>query len=574
MALFSDGGDGGGGEAMTIGAGHDPAERAATGDVAAFAELVQAHQAMAFGYALAILGDFHLAQDATQEAFVAAYCGLPGLRDRAKFAGWLRGIVRHQCYRVLRRRRESPLGEEARDLLPAPGPTVAEEVEDREAVRQLLATIAALPEALRAITVLFYLEGRTQREVATFLSLPLTTVNNRLHAARRRLHERRLMTMAETFKQHELSHDFSDTVVELINRRGPILDLRFPEMPPALFSALDLGARDGADRLIAGVVQQLPDGVTRCLVLSPPDRGMPELPRTLPVRASGGASAESASPGTIRRALAALRTPSRADRVIETGLKAIDLLSPLAPGGTLGIFGDAGVGKAVLIGELLHNLGDGPGAASRAGSAVPTLFAFIERGEEVALMHQLLPSVPADDPARQALYVASDQSALLGAPDLTDSFDAVVYLSRDTLALRVFPAIDPLRCSSRLLTPAIVGEEHYRVACDARDLLARYPATGEAPGAGQPAPDDPPARRARQLRRFLGQPMFVAAEFSKLPGQLVPLAETIRGCAAILRGDCDGLPVEAFWMVGMLDEAITGAGQLMQSGGADDSARG
>jgi F-type H+-transporting ATPase subunit beta len=118
-----------------------------------------------------------------------------------------------------------------------------------------------------------------------------------------------------------------------------------------------------------------------------------------------------------------------------------------------------------------------------------------------------------------------------------------------------FPAVDPLRSSSRLLTPEIVGEEHYETAREVRDLLARYPATSEAPGAGIPALDDVLAWRARQVRRFLGQPMFMAADFTKLPGQAVPLAETIRGCRAILRGECDGLPLEAFWMVGTIAEA-------------------
>jgi RNA polymerase sigma factor (sigma-70 family) len=537
---------------MTGTAGSELAEQAAAGEVEAFAELVRAHQAKAFGYALALLGDFHLAQDATQEAFVAAYFGLPGLRDRAKFAPWLRGIVRHQCHRVLRRRVEPALDEEVALGLAAGGPTPEEKAEEREAEGEVLAAIATLPEALRAVTILFHLEDFSQREVAEFLSLPITTVNNRLHAARRRLNEGRLAAMAETLQGRGLPDDFATTVVELIRARGPVIDLRFPGAPPPVLSAIDIGTRRGEEPLLAGVVQQLADGTTRCLVLSP--AGAAGLPQSMPVRAEDGPTGHAATPRTVRRALEALKATAGGDQIIETGLKALDLLCPVARGGAIGIFGDAGVGKAVLIGELLINLG---GAAD-----APTIFGFVEQGEEVAFMHRLLPQVPASDPMRQAFYVAIEQALALDSAELTGAFDAIVYLSREVMGLYVFPAVDPLRSSSRLLTPEIVGEEHYEVAREVRDLLARYPATGEAPGAGIPALDDLAAWRARQVRRFLGQPMFMAADFSKMPGQEVPLAETIRGCRAILRGECDGLPLEAFWMVGTIDEVREKAGKL------------
>ncbi len=529
------------------------AARAAGGEVKAFAALVQAHQTMAFGYALALLHDFHLAQDATQEAFVAAYFGLPTLRDRTKFAAWLRGIVRHQCRRFLRRRPESALGADAERTLVAPGPSPEEWATDHEAADRLLAEIAALPQPLRAVTVLFYLEGHSQREVAAFLALPLTTVNNRLHAARRRLNERRLATMAETFKGRGLADDFASTVVEVIRRRGPILDLRFPDAPPEVLSTIALdGPTEGG--LLAGVMQQLPNGATRVLLLKPQGGARAGGGQPLLVRTATPQFDQPALPETIRQVLDGIARDASGAQVRETGLKALDLLCPLPQRGAVGLFGDAGVGKAILIGELLHNLVAAP--------RKPTLLAFVEHGDEVALMRRMLPQVPATDPLRQALYVAVDQRATLDAPELAEAFDAIISLTRDLVGLHIFPTVDPLRSSSRLLTPAIVGEEHYRVAQQVRDLLARYPASGEAAGSATPSPDDRSAWRARQLRRFLGQPMFLSADFTNLPGQAVPLAETIRGCTAILHGDCDGFPLDAFWMVGTLDEVIAKAGRL------------
>ena len=365
-----------------------------------------------------------------------------------------------------------------------------------------------------------------------------------------------------------LPDDFATTVVEMIRSRGPVIDLRFPEASPAVLSMVEIGERPGdGSPLRAGVMQQLPDGVTRCLVLTPTGDGAGHAPsRSVTVRVATHPSEEWATPGAIRRALAALGATGREERPLETGVKAIDLLCPLAFGGAVGIFGDAGAGKAVLIGELLHNLG--------AASGAPTLFAFVERGEEATFMHNLLPRVPATDPMRQAMYVATEQAHALDEPELVGAFDAIVSLSRAIVALHVFPAVDPLRSSSRLLTPAIVGDEHCRVAGAVRDLLARYPAAGEAPGAGVPTLEDTLAEtpaaagRARQLRRFLGQPMFMAVDFTKLPGQAVPLAETIRGCDAILRGDCDGFTLEAFWMVGTLDEVVERAARLGRDGGS------
>src|SRR3954453_14868333 len=138
-------------------------ERATQGDVAALTELVGRYQGMAFGYALSLLRDFHLAQDATQEAFVAAYFGLATLDDPGKFPSWLRGIVRHQCARFLRRRQVMTVALDAARAVAAPEAPPERQIEERDGVATILAAIDALPEVLRAVTILYYLEDRSQR---------------------------------------------------------------------------------------------------------------------------------------------------------------------------------------------------------------------------------------------------------------------------------------------------------------------------------------------------------------------------------------------------------------------------
>src|SRR4051794_15761008 len=161
-------------------ASEESIERATQGDVASFTELVGRYQGMAFGYALSLLRDFHLAQDATQEAFVAAYFGLATLDDPGKFPSWLRGIVRHQCARFLRRRQVATVTLDTAQTVMGREPPPDCQIEERDGVAAILAAIDALPETLRAVTILFYLEERSQREIAAFLALPVTTVNNRL----------------------------------------------------------------------------------------------------------------------------------------------------------------------------------------------------------------------------------------------------------------------------------------------------------------------------------------------------------------------------------------------------------
>lgn len=182
----------------------------------AFGRLVVRYQAMAYGYACTMLGDFHLAEDAAQEAFVIAYQQLGRLRHPDAFAGWLRRIVHTACIRQLRSRRAAPAPLEAAMEIEGPCGSPREQLEAAEMRQQVLHAIGLLPEAERQATVLFYINGYSQQEVADFLEVPVTTVNNRLHASRQRLKERMMAMIDETLKGNPLPEDFARLVVRRV----------------------------------------------------------------------------------------------------------------------------------------------------------------------------------------------------------------------------------------------------------------------------------------------------------------------------------------------------------------------
>lgn len=513
-------------------------------DVARFTALVVRHQEMAFGYALAILRDSHLAQDATQEAFIAAYFGLATLNDQQKFPQWLRGIVRHQCWRILRHQRLATVAlDEARDV-PSIGRSVEEETERREGLRTILAALDTLPEALRLPTILFYVGEHSQREIAAFLDLPVTKVNNRIHAARQLLKERRLTMPQDDTTRHPLPAGFAETIGRLVGRRGTLIEARFPASIPPVLNTLAVGTNT-ANAATVSVIQHLPGGVVRGIL----ERDAP-LAADAALTDTGQPSARQTTPRTLATILAALDTPATpttpAD-LLETGIKAVDLFCPLPRQGTIAVLGDMGVGKAVVLGELVQNL---TGTAHRL-----TMVTCVQPGAEVPFFQ---PHVQASTDRVQQLVVAIDQEGLLAAPELDSAFAAHIYLSRALAALQLYPAVDPARSASRLLTLAIVGEEHQRVAAAARELLARYPEADEVADDRAGSPEG----RARRLRRFLSQPFFLAEPFTNVPGERVPRAETVRGCAAILAGEYDALPEAAFFRIGRIEQAVERARTL------------
>ena len=517
---------------------------ARAGEGPAFTELVRRHQDMAFGYAFAILRDFHLAQDAVQQAFVAAYFGLDRLREPEQFPAWLRGIVRHQCLRLLRGRRVEtvPLDRAGGVAATEPGPE--RRAEEREALDRVLAAIDALPTGQREAAALFYLGDYAQREVAAFLDLPVTTVNNRLHAARKRLTaELRggVLPMArDTLKQNGLPDDFAEGVGRIVRARGPVVEARFaPEAVPPVLTVLTVGGAGGEAGIAVQVAQHLGDGVVRGIALS--GAGQAGL-------AAGTAIVDTGQPvdrAVDREQVAAIvavlggAAPAGEPAILTTGLKAIDLFCPCAANGTIGLAGDMGAGKIVLVDELARNLAD-----ARAGVA---FFNFVQPGAEVALLRATFP--PGYDFTRSVIVPIDDPRAL-AAGQAPAALDTVLYLSRDLSTAGFFPAVDPLRSSSRFLDPALVGREHYDVAQAARRLLRQAAETE----------DGAIVARAERLRRFLTQPMFVAEPWTGRPGQFVSRERTVADCRAILSGAYDGLPEEAFLLRGTREEVVEGAG--------------
>lgn len=431
-------------------------ERARVGDVNAFTELVREHQDRAYATALMMLGDRGRAQDAVQDAFLVAYKNLGTLRSSRAFGAWLRQIVRHQASRILRRQPFEAVLEQAR---PSSAPDPSDAAEQRDGLRRILRAIDELPEGEREATILYYLKDHSQKTVASLLQLPVTTVNNRLHAARARLKGELLPLMEGVLAGNALPADFADAVGRIVRVAGTVAD----GVPGAL---VRLGAR--------------PSGT----------------------------------------------------EPLETGIKVIDLLCPIADGGSLGLFGDPRVGKLVLVEELTHNLGK--------EGAQPVIFTFVKAPDEVDAYAKLL----ADAGPLPTVVIAAEEASERALAAAHPFLDATVFMSRHLVEEGIYPAVDPRRSSSRLLDPAFVGADHLKVARSVLEALNHV----DGPGAD--------GGRARRIRNFLSQPFFVAEAYTKRPGAFVPRQETIAGFAALLSGSYDHLPEEAFLMCGTLRDAV------------------
>ena len=444
---------------------------------------------------------------------------------------------------------------------------------------------------------------------------------------------------------------------------GAVLDIKFPEGKlPKIYDAIHIAAPDGGV-LTAEVAQHLGDDTVRCIAMGPTDglvRGAEAIatgaPITVPVgektlgrifNVTGDAIDKKPAPEgveylPIHRKAPSFEEQSTSTEILETGIKVVDLLCPYQKGGKTGLFGGAGVGKTVLIQELIHNIAtehggysvftgvgertregndlyhemeesgvinkttmvfgqmnEPPGARMRVGLTgltmaeyfrdqagkdvllfIDNIFRFTQAGSEVSALLGRMPSAVGYQPTLQtemgALQeritstksgsITSVQAVYVPADDLTDPapattfahLDATTVLSRSIVELGIYPAVDPLESTSRILDPRIVGEEHYKTARGVQEILQKYKELQDIIailGLDELSEDDKlVVSRARKVQRFLSQPFFVATQFTGLDGRYVPLSETIRGFREILEGKHDDVPESYFLNAGSIDD--------------------
>jgi len=450
---------------------------------------------------------------------------------------------------------------------------------------------------------------------------------------------------------------------------GAVVDVKFDEDLPEILSALE--CKNGDNRLVLEVAQHLGESTVRTIAMDATEglkRGdevintkapiqVPVGPETLgriinvigePIDEKGEVKTKEKWP--IHRAAPEFSEQSTETEILVTGIKVVDLLAPYAKGGKIGLFGGAGVGKTVLIMELINNvakahggfsvfagvgertregndlyhemidsgvikpegpgskaalvygqMNEPPGARARVALTgltvaeyfrdqegqdvlffVDNIFRFTQAGSEVSALLGRIPSAVGYQPTLATDMgnlqeritttnkgsITSVQAIYVPADDLTDpapatSFahlDATTVLSRQIAEIGIYPAVDPLDSTSRILDPRIVGDEHYRVAREVQKILQTYKSLQDIIailGMDELSEEDKlVVARARKIQRFLSQPFFVAEVFTGSPGKLVDLDSTIKGFAAICKGDYDHLPEAAFYMVGTIEEAI------------------
>jgi len=454
------------------------------------------------------------------------------------------------------------------------------------------------------------------------------------------------------------------TVVQVI---GPVLDIRFGDgQLPNLLSAIEI--ENEGRKVVAEVAQHIGDNVVRCIAMSSTDglrRGIDAVDTGAPISVPVGneclgrvfnllgdpvdnlPAPEAKERWPIHRPAPAYDEQEGTTEILETGIKVVDLIAPYAKGGKIGLFGGAGVGKTVIIMELINNIAtqhgglsvfsgvgertregndlynemkesgvinktalvygqmnEPPGARMRVALSgltmaeyfrdrenqdvllfIDNIFRFTQAGSEVSALLGRMPSAVGYQPtlatemgalqeritSTKKGSITSVQAVYVPADDLTDPapattfahLDATTVLSRSIASLGIYPAVDPLDSTSRILTPEVVGKEHYEVARQVQSILQRYKELQDIiaiMGMDELSDEDKLiVARARKVQRFLSQPFHVAEQFTGMEGRYVPLKETIRGFKEIIEGKHDDLPESAFLFVGTIDEAVAKA---------------
>jgi RNA polymerase sigma factor (sigma-70 family) len=532
--------------------------RAQARDVKAFVELTRGYQHLAFGSALALVHDLQQAEDVVQEAFLAAWSALPNLAEAAAFPAWLRGIVRHQAYRVLRRRHLEAVPLDEASEVASEAPTPDRRLEQRREAASALAAIAGLPAPLREPASLYYVHECSHQDIAAFLGIPATTVNNRLHRARSLL-QQRIPTMTEsTLRPHGLPDDFANRIGRLVAARSGLVEVMFdPAALPDLLSELLVSDEANKRAVSVQVVQRSGDGIVRGIATAEVDA----VPRGATVLNTGQQTPTPVYQIGFER-IAPLLAGSRAaeggseDRLIETGIKVIDVMCPLAAGGTVALAGEYGAGLTVVMEELVRRLSGGADPVSMFVLMPP--FSAKWPGS-IGLPFSVSGSLKQDGYSEGTVgavqtFFLRGQEEPWTTERLEDfaAADVVIHLSHEVAKAKIYPAVDLRNSRSRLLETAAVGEEHRAMAAQVRRVLAAALwNAGDRPDA---TGDRLMFERARKLQNYFTQPFFVAEPYTRRPGTYVGLDEALRTCRDILEGRLDDIPVEAFYFAGGIEE--------------------
>jgi F0F1-type ATP synthase beta subunit len=431
--------------------------------------------------------------------------------------------------------------------------------------------IEALPSAEREVTLLFYVKQCSQHEIATFLGLPLTTVNNRLHQARERLE--RFGEHGMTTTEQTIATDRVSRIGTILKIDGPVIDVRFePQVPLDLFDPLALAGPNGKTEERMLIARRGDDGVATCLALAGTEglRVGSAVLDTNPLSTGLSPFREGVPAVTkqnVASALDVLAAPRSAPPVLlETGIKAIDLLCPLPERGAIAQVGTALVGRVVLLDELRERL--------KGGNARLTCFCMVDKSEPDVYRGRFPVELCNDVAALQRYWVLAAEPAEPGYEGLRGA-DALIYHNPVLAFQHLFPSVDPERSWSQLLTPELAGAEHVELARRAREALAlakraftdpvglelltcrAFPTATRhfAALAEQVLQSAPVAlQRARRLQLFLTQPFETARALTGWQGSSVRLQDTLAGVRAILDGGADDVPLEAFPYRGSLDE--------------------
>jgi len=530
--------------------------RAIEGEKLAFVELTRRFQLFAFGSALAHVGDFQKAEDIVQEAFVAAWLALPTLADPAAFPGWLRGIVRHQAFRVLRRNRAHAVPLTEAEGLPSDEQPADYIVEQRRQAAAALAAISELPDALREPATLFFIHECSHQDIATFLGLSVATVNNRLHAARSRLKRRIIKMVSTTPIANNVPDDFADRIGRLIEARGDMVEALFdPACVPDLMTELTVSDEAHKQGVTVQVMQRPGGGVVRGITASP----IMALARGATVLNERRRSIAPLNRTQLDSLLPLLTRET--NEIVETGIKVIDVMCPIRAGGSVALAGENGAGTTVVMEEIVRRIGN-------SGHPVTLLVLFPPPSELWP------PSLDANysiaDELKKEGYsegtVGSVQTFFVGgkkgpwtAEELENfaPVDTLIHLSRQMILHKNYPGVDVMTTRSRLLDNELVGQEEVAIARSARDAIGSLRLTEANPTT---LADPIALERARKLQAFFSQPFFVAEPYTKRPGSHVSRADALRGCREILEGRHDDLPAAAFYFTGGIEEIRRAAG--------------